>query len=261
MKVRTLMYHDVVADGVWDSSGFPGAPAGVYKLARGEFERHLAAIRMAVSAQRVGVVTHRLHDSQEAQVLLTFDDGGASAYDPVAGLLEHHGWRGHFFVATGWIGTPGFLDAARIRELHARGHVIGSHSCSHPTRMAGCTRQELDQEWRNSIRVLEDILGDAVTVASVPGGSYSRRVAESAAAAGIQVLFNSEPTATVRSAGPCLVLGRYVVRRGMAPEISAGLAAGHTLLCVRQAALWNLKKAVKAVSGPAYSKISNRLLR
>jgi len=251
VKVRALMFHDVVEDGGWDASGFPGARAGVYKLERRDFERHLAAIRTAVSAERVGVVTHRPQNAHEAQVLLTFDDGGTSAFDPVADLLEHHGWRGHFFVPTGWIGTPGFLDVGRIRELRARGHVIGSHSCSHPRRMASCTRHELDGEWRNSIRVLEDILGEAVTVASVPGGSYSAHVGEVAAEAGIQVLFNSEPTATVRSAGPCLVLGRYAVRRGMAPEISGDFAAGHTLVCLRQAALWKLKKAVKAVIGSA----------
>ena len=253
------MYHDVVEDGVWDSSGFPGAGAGVYKLARGEFERHLAAIRAAVSAQRVGVVTRLSPESQEAPVLLTFDDGGASAYDPVAGLLEENGWRGHFFVTTGRIGTRGFLDAAQIRELHARGHVVGSHSCSHPTKMAGSARDQLDREWRDSIRALEDILSEAVTVASVPGGAYSPRVGESAAEAGIEVLFNSEPTATMRPTGPCLVLGRYVVRRGMKPEISAGFATGHTGLCLREAALWKLKKAAKAVGGSVYSKVCDRL--
>ena len=261
VKVRALMYHDVIEEGLWDSSGFSGARAGAYKLERQEFERHLAAIRTAVSVERIGLVTQGLEDSRKTPVLLTFDDGGASAYEPVADLLESHGWRGYFFVTTGWIGTPGFLDGVRIRELHARGHVIGSHSCSHPAKMAGCPRSQLNREWGDSIHALEDILGEAVTVASVPGGHYSRRVAESAAEVGIQVLFNSEPTATVRWAGPCLVLGRYVVRRGMAPETSAGFASGSMVVCVRQAASWKLKKATKAVVGStAYSKVRDRLL-
>ena len=51
-------------------------------------------------------------------------------------MLERYGWPGYFFVATDWIGRPGFLNAAQFRELDSRGHVIGSHSCSYPERMA-----------------------------------------------------------------------------------------------------------------------------
>ena len=69
-------------------------------------------------------------------------------------------------------------------------------------------------EYRRSFTAVRPCLqqirgdGDGPTVTSVPGGYYSPRVGESAAKAGIQVLFNSEPTATVRSAGNCVVLGR-----------------------------------------------------
>jgi len=31
------------------------------------------------------------------------------------------------------------------------GHVIGSYSCSHLTRMAALTRSEMDSEWRESL--------------------------------------------------------------------------------------------------------------
>src|SRR5437879_513325 len=115
------MYHDVVEDGNYASSGFPGEGADLYKLGRREFARHLEAIRAAIGSR---------------EVCLTFDDGGVSAYERVAGMIEQFDWRGYFFVTTDWIGRPGFLNAAQICELDRRGHVMGSHSCSHPTRMA-----------------------------------------------------------------------------------------------------------------------------
>ena len=56
-------------------------------------------------------------------------------------------------------------------------------------------------EWSESRQRLEDMLGHAVTVGSVPGGYFSRAVAEAAAEAGLQVLFTSEPTTRIRRRG------------------------------------------------------------
>ena len=44
MKAISLLYHDVVMPGHFDSSGFTGGDADIYKFARPEFERHLEAI-------------------------------------------------------------------------------------------------------------------------------------------------------------------------------------------------------------------------
>src|SRR5437016_300230 len=134
MRALAIMYHDVVEHGDFPSSGFPGEGAHVYKLRCEDFERHLDAIRDAIPADAVSRIAAR-REWTGAPVFLTFDDGGISALHPTADLLERHGWRGHFFITTDRIGTPGFLSAAQVRELHARGHVIGSHSASHPTRM------------------------------------------------------------------------------------------------------------------------------
>ena len=133
MQALAIMYHDVVENGDFESSGFPGEGAHVYKLRREDFERHLDAIAAATAA----VSTVRMLEGRP--VLLTFDDGGVSFHHPIADLLERRGWRGHFFITTDRIGMPGFLTEAQLRELHRRGHIIGSHSCSHPTRMGTLT--------------------------------------------------------------------------------------------------------------------------
>jgi peptidoglycan/xylan/chitin deacetylase (PgdA/CDA1 family) len=245
VKKLSIMYHDVVENGNYAASGFPGEGADIYKLDQKEFARQLEAIQAAGGGE----------------VLLTFDDGGASAYEPIAGMLEQYGWRGYFFVTTDWIGLPGFLHPEQIRELDQRGHVIGSHSCSHPTRMAREPWERLVAEWKGSAERLAGIVGHRVTVASVPGGYYSRRVAEAAAQAGIETLFTSEPTAAVHTVNGCRVLGRYVIMQGMGPAWAAGFATGKIVPRLRQALLWNAKRAVKALGGETYLRVREAILR
>jgi peptidoglycan/xylan/chitin deacetylase (PgdA/CDA1 family) len=260
MQALAIMYHDVVENGDFESSGFPGEGSHVYKLRREDFERHLEAVRDAVAADAVSTIAERRNWTGKSPVFLTFDDGGVSFLKPIAGVLERLGWRGHFFITTDRIGERGFLSEAQVRELHQRGHVIGSHSRSHPVRMAALTADEMDREWRQSLARLSGIIGTEVRVASVPGGYYSTQVGETAAAAGIEVLFTSEPTAATSLLNGCLVLGRYVVKRGMAPEWSAGFAAGRLGPRMRQAALWKAKRVAKSLGGAAYLKLRQAIL-
>src|SRR5437588_17485 len=192
--------------------------------------------------------------------LLTFDDGGVSAYTCIAGMLEEFGWRGHFFVTANYVGSPSFLSGAQIKELHRRGHVIGSHSASHPERMSHCSPEEMLREWAESVARLSDIVGERVRVASVPGGFYSARVAKAAARAGIEMLFTSEPTSAGRSVDGCLVLGRYTIRRSTTAEAVAAIAAGRVAPRLKQLLLWNAKKVTKALGGRYYLKARKSLL-
>ena len=126
--------------------------------------------------------------------------------------------------------------------------------------MATLSRKELDQEWRESLDRLAEITGAAIQVASVPGGYYSQDVARAAAASGIEVLFTSEPTVESSSVDGCLVLGRYVVQRGMGPEWSAGFAAGSRRQRWRQTALWTAKRIAKSAGGGLYLRVRKAIL-
>ncbi|MBC8116525.1 MAG: polysaccharide deacetylase family protein [Candidatus Saccharimonas sp.] len=257
----TLLYHDVTSVNADDSSGFAGPEAARYKLTPEEFERHLDAV--ATKVTRPPVVTtsaDELRSAASGSWLMTFDDGGVSAITDIAEQLEHRGWRGWFFIATDYIGMPSFCTRAQLRELHERGHVIGSHSCSHPERISNCSREQLLDEWQRSRAVLSEIIGQLVTTASVPGGFYSRSVARAAAASGIEVLFNSEPTTSLFDVDGCLIVGRYNVYRGM-PASDAASLVGSRFRRWRQSAFWNAKKVAKTIAGPAYRTLRQRLLR
>jgi peptidoglycan/xylan/chitin deacetylase (PgdA/CDA1 family) len=136
-----------------------------------------------------------------------------------------------------------------IRSLSDSGHVIGSHSCSHPPAISQCSRQQLLDEWRGSLEILAGITGAPVTTASIPGGFYSRTVAETAAECGIEVLFTSEPTQSVAYLNGCALIGRYSIQQHTPAATAARLAAGEVAATLPQFLLWNAKKPVKAIGG------------
>ncbi|MBK8313130.1 MAG: polysaccharide deacetylase family protein [Acidobacteria bacterium] len=258
-RVISLIYHDVVKREDHQQSGFPTADAAIYKLDPDLFKQHLAAIAGAVSSRPILVTelesNNEGNEGSEHPWMITFDDGGSSSHHPIADLLEAAGWRGHFFITTDYVGKPGFMTREQIRDLRRRGHIIGSHSCSHPLRFASRPWEEMKREWSESAKALSEILEERVLMASLPGGQYSRRVAQAAAAAGIKVLFTSEPVVRIDNVDGCLVIGRYSIQRWMPPAVAAGLASGLPTPRFKQWAWWEIKKATKAVGGETYLKL------
>jgi peptidoglycan/xylan/chitin deacetylase (PgdA/CDA1 family) len=230
-----LLYHDVVRDGNFTSSGFQGGDSDIYKLDAGQFRRHVDAIT-----------------KESSRVLITVDDGGVSALQTIAPLLEAKQLHGYFFITTNWIGRPGFLSRDQIGELRQRGHLIGSHSCSHPERISHCSWEEMCDEWKRSTDVLSTILGESIQMASVPGGFYSRKVAQAAATAGIRTLFTSDPTTSVACVNGCVVAGRFMIQRSTSPELAAALARAAVVPRLKQSVSWNAKKVLKAAGGTAW---------
>lgn len=187
---------------------------------------------------------------------------GVSAATYIATLLEQFGWIGHFFITASYIDTRTFVNSKQIQELRKGGHVVESHSWSHPARMSKCNWNELENEWRKSIIKLSDIIGEQVCIASVPGGYFSDNVAKAASACGIRALFTSEPIKKAYFLDKCLVLGRYTLLRGMSPSISGALTSdGISLHQMKQYLLWNIKKVAKSTGGNHYLTIRERILR
>jgi peptidoglycan/xylan/chitin deacetylase (PgdA/CDA1 family) len=242
------MYHDIVAAGAEDASGFPGRDAALYKVTPARFDAHLDAIRQALP-----------DPERQLDLVLSFDDGGVSALR-TADALETRGLAGHFFITVNYIGTRGFATRSDIVELRRRGHSIGSHSCSHPLRMGHCAWPHLVDEWKRSRAALGDILGEDVSVASVPGGDFAPRVAEAAARAGYVKLFTSEPTGTPQYGYGLTLVGRFTIQRWTAARTAAALAAGEWLPCTRQAIVWSAKKIAKRLTSEHYLQLRRILL-
>jgi peptidoglycan/xylan/chitin deacetylase (PgdA/CDA1 family) len=246
MNVISLLFHDVYATDPCES-GFRSPGADRYKLSIPDFEAQLDGLTRIPNQQ------------SRVQPVITFDDGGESYYTAAADRLEARGWRGHCFVTTECVGQRGFLTPAQIRELDERGHLIGSHSASHPARFSTLPVVDMLREWRDSRRALEDLLGHAVTTASVPGGYFSNIVANAAAECGLLVLFTSEPTSKTSVADGCTVMGRFTIRHGHAPDMAQRFTASPWTRCGAWAG-WNAKAIVKPLLGPSYARVADWLL-
>jgi peptidoglycan/xylan/chitin deacetylase (PgdA/CDA1 family) len=206
LRLVTLMYHDVVEGP--EISGFQGPGARAYRLGLAEFLAQLDAIEKGPLKPRT--VFDLAKVAERRGLLMTFDDGGKSALR-AADLLDARNWKGHFFVTTSLIDTPGFVTRGNILDLHRRGHVIGSHSHTHPNICYNLTDDAMYAEWRTSCLELAGILGMPVTVASVPGGDMDRRTAAMAAKAGIEYLFTSEPVLAPWQVAGVTCFGRVCV--------------------------------------------------
>ena len=260
----SLIYHDIVATGAEGASGFPGPAAERYKISAGLFAEHLRALRSVV--ERRTAITPCTSDMMESlpphvtALLLHFDDGGRSALH-AADLLEMHGFRGHFHIVTSMLGRPGFLAVGSLRDLVARGHEIGTHSVTHPARIDRLAWPDLVAEWRDSRDSLCDVVGRSVTIGAVPGGWFTRRVAEAANAAGLRTLFTSEPVTKPKLMESCMVLGRFAVVHNTPATRAASLLEGSRSSQSRAWLAWNAKKLAKSLPGPLWQHLRALAIR
>lgn len=248
MRALAIGYHDVADPDERAATGLQGPGADRYKVARAAFARQLDLLAGA-----------GFRPELDGPQSLTFDDGGRSALHAAAPALEKHGWHGWFFLTTSLVGTPGFLTPEEARELAAAGHGIGSHAHTHRP-LDRLPDGELREEWSRSRAALEDMLGTEVVTASVPTGAFEQRVAEAAAAAGLRVLFTSEPTTRVREVDGVTVLGRFAVHAATSDARVAALGRGARGALAAEAAGWRLRRGARRALGPVYGRLRESVL-
>lgn len=209
MKICSITYHEIVDNP--NDSGLIRESALPYKHPVHEFEYHVSLFKRN-NIKTLPITVLKLEENEGEFHIITFDDGGISNLS-AADILEKNGFIGHFFITTSFIGKPGFLNRSQIRELHNRGHVIGAHSHTHPDVFYRLPFGVMLEEWKKSKDILEDIIGENVICASVPGGEMNNNTWRSSAESGIKYLFCSEPFFIPKKRSNWL-LGRVCPKRG-----------------------------------------------
>jgi peptidoglycan/xylan/chitin deacetylase (PgdA/CDA1 family) len=125
------------------------------------------------------------------RVSITFDDGNLSDLEQALPALLQRGMTARFFPLVGRIGVEGYLSAANISELSAKGMSVGSHGLHHRNWCA-LADGELREELTVSRHTLAGILDTEIIEAACPFGSYNRRVLKALQAAGYCRAFNSD---------------------------------------------------------------------
>jgi peptidoglycan/xylan/chitin deacetylase (PgdA/CDA1 family) len=110
-----------------------------------------------------------------ASTSITFDDGNASDATIALPELVKRGLTATFFVCAGRIGMPHYLDRSAIGDLLQAGMAIGSHGMRHCD-WRKLDDEALDDEISEARARIADVCGGPVRMASIPFGSYDRRV-------------------------------------------------------------------------------------
>ncbi|MEM8687022.1 MAG: polysaccharide deacetylase family protein [Pseudomonadota bacterium] len=151
-----------------------------------------------------------MEQRHQVDIHLDFDDGHQSDHERVLPLLNRASLRAAFFMPTDWIGREGHLGKDQIKDLVQEGMTIGSHGTDHRA-WTELSDDELSRQLRHSKRVLEQITGTRVKIASAPYGFWSQRVVSAAIDAGFERL----QTCDERPGSPAGFLNhRIVIRNG-----------------------------------------------
>ena len=239
------MFHDVYHERK-EESGFQNSNALIYKLSAQSFEE---------------IVRFISENNKGKKCIVTFDDGGESFINIIVPILDKYNIRGHFFIATDFIGTKGFVSEEQLIEMRRRGHIIGSHTASHCPDLSSMSNEEIRKEWESSIFRLNEILNEAITEVSIPNGNYDRRTLECLSTIdGIERVFTSFPSSDVQRFKSISVVGRYGIREGMTEEVVNRILHSRYyrfILKMRKAVLSVLKK----IFGDRYEALKNICLK
>ena len=162
-KVLALCYHDIYSNNDILLSGFNEGGSNLYKIKDYDFEAQLKSLISTKDIEIILVNQVRDSKSNNKNILLTFDDGGITSYTKIFPLLEKYGIKGHFFIVGNKIGKKGFVDANQLREIRSYGHIIGTHSFSHPDNITLLSSMDIKNEWKNGVKAIEQRLGDIFT--------------------------------------------------------------------------------------------------
>jgi len=129
-------------------------------------------------------------------LVLTFDDAYDNFADTAFPILQHHGFPATIYAISAWLGrraewfskdpgrdVPSLMSATRLREIHAAGMTIGSHTANH-VKLGESDPTVQERELMDSKAALEDVLGAPVRHLCYPFGSFDRNAVHAAAKAG-----------------------------------------------------------------------------
>lgn len=117
-------------------------------------------------------------------VTTSWDDGYASDLT-IAELLHSHNLTGTFYVPQRNHHGNATIGKSDLRSLYSAGFEIGAHTVSHKT-LPRLDNHELEYELSTCKQVLEQIVGDEVSMFCYPKGRYDAKVIRAVMRAGFR---------------------------------------------------------------------------
>jgi peptidoglycan/xylan/chitin deacetylase (PgdA/CDA1 family) len=144
-------------------------------------------------------------------IIISVDDGYVDDVRTILPDLKRYHMVATFFVITGRMHEPGFLNPDQIRELDRAGMDVGDHTAHHLD-LPALTPSELQAETAGSRRVLDAVVGHPVYYFAYPFGAYDGNVVDAVRAAGFTMAYTTAAGITESTAAP-LTMPRVHVGR------------------------------------------------
>lgn len=196
IKGVTLMYH-LLSENPADWSNYCISPQ--------KFEDDVAYFKNSgyafITAEEYASFFENPPPVIEKYVIITFDDGYASDYEKALPILEKYGAKATFFVASDYIGTPGYLSAEQLKNLSkspnvqigCHGHKLHAMSAAelntlYSTNSGVC---EAVYDFEISKNIIENIIEKPITALSYPYGLYTENLHQNLMAGGARIIYGT----------------------------------------------------------------------
>ncbi len=199
-----LMYHGITIEN-GTVSKLRDTGADIYDVSIENFRNQISWLKSRNYSMTT--ITDR-DENDEAQVILTFDDGELSNYEQALSILKEFNARAYFFIIVNRVGKEGYMSWDQIRKLHEAGMIIGSHGLSHEI-LTNLLDTQIEQELAASKRTIEKNLDILVEDISIPRGFCNNKIIQMAREVGYNNVFISNKPSRVTES--CLT--RVAVKR------------------------------------------------
>jgi len=238
-----LIYHDVTPD-----TPFSGG-VDYFSVSAAGFARQLALI---AQLNLRGSSIARAIEQPDNAVAISFDDGDLGQAVRAFPALAAHGMTATFFVTTSWVGKPRYASWEQLREMHAAGMSIQSHTHTHPF-LSELGGDRLRDELRRSRELLDEMLGQRTTMIAFPGGDAPRaELRHLLADTGYEVVATSRwgrnPTRDDRTPR---YIRRCTVRGSPSDALFSAIVTGNRLLGMKKQARERVLAFVRSSLGPS----------
>ncbi len=217
--IPVLMYHALEDE---------AHPAGARDAGEQLYVLHVKQFREQMEyLQREGYRTflleelHSLDVWPDKTIVLTFDDGHESNYTLALPVLQEFGFKAHFFITTGWIGTPHYLNEEQIIGLRRAGMGVGSHGVTHSF-LTDLSSEKTTFELSVSMKELKRITGYPIQSLSFPGGRMAKQIHIQAQQTGFRHICSSEPYMCTKISNN-VAIPRFAINERMTLQVFSSL--------------------------------------
>ena len=198
MYLPILTYHRLLA-------GKPTVQADPKRISvsQEQFRRHLRWLKglgyRTISLPAYVRLLNQVKSIPRGAIGITFDDGYEEVLTLGLPVLQQFGFTATVFAVSEEIGGVNrwddgrarLLKADQLRALDQAGITIGAHTCQH-LHLTKVGRDVARREIQESKRILEDLLGHAVTLLAYPYGESDPQIEAFARDAGFEAAFATD---------------------------------------------------------------------